>query len=212
MTKKIREEISHHIGKNKKIDVARLSFDKLEVKKDLRLKFIKCGSVYKPSSGHHFEYRFKDIDEANFTLKELMMFDIEGRLSVNEKRKVVIIYLVDADSIMDVLKLLGANESLKKYREIVEYNQKIKDTNRKVNFETANIKKSANASLKQLDDIKKLLKRYNIDSLDTDLRIVIKARLKYKTLSLSELSEKIGNVSKNTLNHRFRKIRKMLGE
>lgn len=208
----MREEISHHIGKNDKVDSSRLTFDKLEVKKDLRLKFIKCGTIYKPKNGHHFEYRFKDIDDANFTLKELMMFDVGCRLSVNEKRKVIIVYIVDASNIMTILKILGANKSLKEYKKIVDYNETIKETNRKVNFEAANIKKSANASLKQLDSIKKLLKRYSIDELDSDLRVVVKARLKYKTLSLTELADKIGNVSKNTLNHRFRKIRKMLGE
>lgn len=211
-TKKVREEVGHHIGKIKEVDVARLSFDKIEVKKDLRLKFIRCGMVENPSTGHHFEYRFKDFEEANFTLNELLIFGIEGKISINEKRKNIILYIVDAKTIMEMLKLLGAKEALKDYEEIVDYKEKIKNTNRKVNFEAANIRKAANASLKQLEDIKKLLKKYNIDNLDTDLRKLVKARLKYKTLSLTELASKMGNVNKNILNHRFRKIRKMIGE
>lgn len=98
---------------------------------------------------------------------------------------------------------------LKQYKKVSDDKRHIGDTNRLVNFETANIKKSANASLRQLEDIKKLLKKKNINSLDRDLRIVIKGRTKYKTLSLKELADKI-SVSKNALNHRFMKIRKMV--
>ena len=211
-THKIKDEIKHHIGVDEEINVSRLEYDKIEVKKDLRIKFIKYGMVYSPSSCHHLEFRFKSIDTANYTLKELMMFDIEGRLSINEKKKVIILYIVDAKTIMDTLNVLGAVKSLKEYKKVVDYKTKVKDTNRKVNFETANIKRAANASIRQLDDIKKLLKKYDINNLDKDLKVVVKARLKYKTLSVSELATKIGNVSKNVLNHRFRKIRKIIGE
>ena len=207
-TERVREEISHHIGNIKEVDTVRISYDKLEVKKDLRLKFLKCGVVYEPTHGYHLEYRFKNVDEANETLKELVSFDIEGKLSIDEKRKYAIIYMVDAGNIMETLNILGASLSLKYYKKVVNNKKRIGDTNRIVNFETANIKKSANAILKQLDDIKKLLKKYDIRALDTDLKVVIKARNKYKSLNMSELAKKIG-ISKSALNHRFIRIRKM---
>ena len=86
------------------------------------------------------------------------------------------------------------------------------DTNRLVNFETANIKRSTDASLKQLKLIERLLKRYKINSLDDDIKIIVKARLKYKMVSMTELAEKIGNISKSAINHRFIKIKSLLGE
>lgn len=211
ITQKAKEEISHHISKNRKSQIEKISYDDIEAKNDLRLKFIEHGLICEPSYGYHFEYRFKNIDDANKTLNELLYFGIEGKMSVNEKRKEVIIYIVDVQSIMKVLKLLGANETLKEYKKIQEEKKKIADTNRKVNFETANIKKTANAALRQCEDIKKLLKRYDINSLDSDIRLIVKARSKYKTLSLTELADKIG-ISKSVINHRFRKIRKLIGE
>ena len=207
-TERVREEISHHIGKNKELDESRLSYDNLEVKKDLRLKFIKCGVVYEPTRGYHLEYRFKSVDEANDTLKELVGFNIEGKLSIDEKRKYAIIYIVDANTIMETLSVLGASLSLKYYKKVVDEKKRIANTNRIVNFETANIKKTANAILRQLDDIKKLLKKYDIRALDADLKIVIRARNKYKSLNMEELAKKIG-ISKSALNHRFIRIRKM---
>ena len=207
-TERVSEEISHHIGKVKVVDEARLSYDKLEVKKDLRLKFLKCGVVYEPTHGYHLEYRFKSVAEANDTLKELISFDIDAKLSIDDRRNYAIIYIVDANTIMETLNILGAGLSLKYYKKVVDNKKKRGDTNRIVNFETANIKKTANAILKQLDDIKKLLKKYDIRALDTDLKIVIRARNKYKSLNMSELAKKIG-ISKSALNHRFIRIRKM---
>ena len=209
-TKRAREEISHHIGRYDTVDPSRVSFDKLEVKKDLRIKFIKAGLLYDPRREYHLEYRFKNIDDANITLKELAVLNIRGKLSINEKRNVIVIYIVDVETIIKNLKMLGADNTLKQYMKVMDDKKRIGNTNRRVNFETANIKKSANASLKQLDDIKKLLKKRDLNSLDTDLRVAIKARTKYKTLSLAELAEKIGGVSKNALNHRFMKIRRMV--
>ena len=210
-TKKVREEISHHIGKFKTVEESRLTFDRLEIKKDLRLKFIRCGMIYDPKRGYHLEYRFKTIDEANITQKELATLDIEGKMSLSEERKVALIYIVDSKTIMEVLKQLGALKSLKEYTKVINEKRKIGNTNRIVNFETANIKKSANATLKQLEDIKKLQKKYDINTLDNDIRLVIKARTKYKTLGLTELADKL-KITKSALNHRFIKIRKLIGE
>lgn len=207
-TERVREEISHHIGKTREVDEVRLSYDKLEVKKDLRLKFLKCGMVYEPTRGYHLEYRFKSVDEANDTLKELVGLDIEGKLSIDDRRKYAIIYIVDANTIMKTLSILGASLSLKYYKRIVDNKKRRGDTNRIVNFEAANIRKTANAILKQLDDIKMLLKKHDIRALDTDLKVVIRARSKYKSLNMTELAKKIG-ISKSALNHRFIRIRKM---
>ena len=210
-TKKAKEEISHHVAKNKILKSSKISYNEIEVKRSLREKFLEHGMICEPSYGYHLEYRFKNIDDANDTLDELMIFDISGKISINEKRNDVTIYIVDAETVMKTLKILGANATLKEYKRTVDEKKKIADTNRKVNFETANIKKTANAAIRQLDDIKKLLKKYDLNSLDSDLRIVVKTRNKYKRLSLSELAEKIG-VSKSVINHRFIKIRKMIGE
>ena len=210
-TKKVREEVGHHILKYEVVDLSKASFDKVEIKKDLRIKFVKNGMLYNPNIGHHFEYRFRNINVANQTLQELSLFGISGKISLNEKKKVAVVYVADASTIMQILKLLGATNSLKEYKKITDYNAKVKETNREVNFETANIRKSVNAGLKQVQEIKKLVKKKSIKELDRDLQVVVKARLKYQTISLTELADKL-SISKSALNHRLIKIRKLLGE
>ena len=112
---------------------------------------------------------------------------------------------------MALMKLLGCQDTLKTYKKVYEYKKRAKETNRQVNFEAANIKRSADAALEQVNLIEKLLKKKKIETIDVDLRTVIRARMKYKRISMSELAEKI-NISKSAINHRFIRIRKLLGE
>lgn len=210
-TKKVKEEIERHVGKKENIDLAKVSFDKVVVKKDLRVKFLKHGTIYNPKKGYHLEYSFKDHSMANITIKELALYDLTAKLSINNQNRYVV-YIVDRETIMNTLRLLGAMESYKEYKKVSEYKEKIKETQALVNFEAANISKTVNAGLSQLEDIKKILKKKKLIYLDENLQQVIKMRQKYPTISLTELSEKMGNVSKSALNHRFIKIRKMAKE
>lgn len=211
-TKEVRDEVRKHVPKNFTFNFVKASYDIIEVKKDLRKKFINYGYINDPNFDHHFEYRIKNLKEANVTLQELSICGIPSKLSYKKSVGYYSVYITDAVNIIKLLKILGANESLKKYKKIYEFNLKAKDTNRLVNFETANIKRSTDASLKQLKLIKRLLKKYKINSLDDDIKIVVKARLKYKMVSMTELAEKIGNISKSAINHRFIKIKNLLGE
>ena len=208
----VKDEIKKHVSKNFKFNFIKASYDLTEVKKDIRKKFIDNGFVYSPEVGHHLEFKFKELNDANITLQELSICDIPSKISYKEKTNCYYVYITDAKNILKTLKILGSNHSLKHYNDIYEYNLKAKDTNRKVNFEAANIKRSTDAAVKQLKLINKLLKKRKISELDDDIKIVVKARLKYKMASMNELSEKIGNISKSAINHRFLKIKKILGD
>ena len=210
-TKKVKDEISKHISKDYQVDLSKASFDKLEIKKDLRVKFLKCGMLYDPNSAHHLEYRFRNLKSANTTLQELSIYGIPGKLSVNDEKKVATVYVGDAVNVMSLMKLLGCQATLKVYKRIYDYKQRALETNRQVNFEAANIKRSADAALEQVRLIERLLKKKKLESIDSDLRTVIKARMKYKRVSMSELAAKI-NITKSAVNHRFIRIRKLLGE
>ncbi len=210
-TKKVKDEVSKHIKKNYQVDLSKASYDKLEVKKDLRLKFLECGMIYDPNNAHHLEFRFKSLKAANITLQELSIYGIPGKISINDDRKVAVVYVGDTSNVMALMKLLGCQDTLKTYKRVYEYKKRAKETNRQVNFEAANIKRSADAALEQVNLIEKLLKKKKIETIDVDLRTVIRARMKYKRISMSELAEKI-NISKSAINHRFIRIRKLLGE
>lgn len=211
-TKEVRDEVKKHVPKNFTFNFVKASYDIIEVKKDLRKKFLDYGYINDPRYSHHFEYKINNLKEANITLQELSICGIPSKLSYKKSIDCYSVYIADATNILKLLKVLGANESLKKYKKIYDFNLKAMDTNRLVNFETANIKRSTDASLKQLKLIERLLKKYKINSLDDDIKIIVKARLKYKMVSMTELAEKIGNTSKSAINHRFIKIKSLLGE
>ena len=130
-TKIVKEEVSKHVSKNFEFNFVKASYDKSEVKKDLRKKFIECGMIYNPKVLHHLEFRLKKLKLANLTVQELAVCDISSKITYNSDRKVYIVYIVDANSVMETLKVLGASDTLKKYKEIYEYNMRAKETNRK---------------------------------------------------------------------------------
>ena len=83
--------------------------------------------------------------------------------------------------------------------------------NRLNNCEQANVDKMISTSFMQVQDIELLKKSGTFDLLDEKLKEVCIYRLKYKDVSLSELSDIIsletGNsITKSGLHHRFKKI------
>lgn len=210
-TKKVKDEISKHINKNYKVDLSKATYDKLEIKKDLRIKFLNGGMIYDPNEAYRIEFRFKNLIEANTTLQELSIYGIPGKISINNKKNMVTVYVGDASNVLELMKVMGCLTTLKTYKRIYEYKNKIKNTNRRVNFEVANIKRSAEAALSQVSLIEKILKKKKLESIEEDLRVVMKARMKYKRISMAELADKI-NISKSAINHRFIRIKKLLGD
>lgn len=170
--------------------------------------FLDYGSIINPELGHRVEFRLKTLEDANDLVLRLSDNDIPGKLSLS-KKNVYLVYLVDARSIINLLMILGAKDCLDYYNEVAMYKDMIKDTNRQVNFELANIRKSSEAAVGQLNDIKKLLKKYKLKDLEDDIISTIKYRKKYPDISLSDLAKKM-KISKSALNHRLIKIRNMI--
>jgi len=101
------------------------------------------------------------------------------------------------------------------YEDIRIYRDHKNMTNRLNNCEQANVDKIIMTSTAQIKDIEKLKKYDMIDLLDEKIQELIEYRLKYPESSLQELSEIIsletGNkITKSGLNHRFRKIKKIV--
>ena len=79
--------------------------------------------------------------------------------------------------------------------------------NRLVNCDTANLKKSVNASLKQIENIKLIDAKIGLEKLPVRLREVARLRLENPDSSLKELGEMMATpMGKSGVNHRLRKI------
>lgn len=81
------------------------------------------------------------------------------------------------------------------------------NVNRKVNCETANINKTVNAAVKQMDDIIYIRDTVGLHRLPENLEETAMVRLEYPQASLKELGALLSTpVGKSGVNHRLRKI------
>ncbi|RYD07158.1 hypothetical protein N752_00825 [Desulforamulus aquiferis] len=82
--------------------------------------------------------------------------------------------------------------------------------NRLVNCETANLNKTVNAAVRQLDNIKYLAETIGLSKLPKSLREAAELRLQYPDVSLKELGELWDPpVGKSGVNHRMRKLERL---
>ena len=79
--------------------------------------------------------------------------------------------------------------------------------NRIVNCETANLSKTVNAAVRQVENIKLIQETIGISSLPENLQEIAKIRIEYEDMTLKELGEMLEPpIGKSGVNHRLRKI------
>ena len=85
--------------------------------------------------------------------------------------------------------------------------------NRRVNCETANINKTVNAAVKQMEDIKLIEKKTGLENLNEGLAEIARLRLQYPEATLKELGMMLNpQVGKSGVNHRLRKLSEIANE
>ena len=98
----------------------------------------------------------------------------------------------------------GAFMNLENVRILKEMRNSV---NRKVNCETANINKTVNAAVKQMEDIKRIRDTIGFDNIPEPLAEIAQARLDYPEATLKELGTYLDPpVGKSGVNHRLRKL------
>jgi len=123
------------------------------------------------------------------------------------------IYLKDAGEIADVLKLLGAFNSLMEFENARILKEVSENVNRKVNFEAANINRTVKASVRQQEDILLIKEMIGLERIESGLRELAEQRLQYPDASLEELSRGLSTpIGKSGVNHRLRKLARIARE
>ena len=141
-----------------------------------------------------------------------MMAEMMNKYNLGAKetarRSGYIVYIKEAEKIADFLQLIGATNSMLKFEDIRIVRDMRNSVNRLVNCENANMNKVANASTKQIENIKFIEEKLGLDSLPKKLRDVAITRMNNQEVSLKELGEIIpgGPISKSGVNHRLHKI------
>lgn len=161
-----------------------------------------CGSGYHMefvSQSHNFLLEFSNI---------LAEYNIIGKIF--ERKNSFVFYMKDVNTIQDLLALVGANNSVLDLSNEIITRELRNKVNRQVNCINANINKTVEASLKQVNAINTIINTIGLDSLSEDLQEVAVLRLANQEESLDELL-KLSTIqlTRSGLNHRFRKLIKI---
>ena len=157
------------------------------------------------NSGYHMEWVVQSLSQAEKIADLLAQLGIICRTV--ERGETEVVYIKEADSIATVLGLFGAVKSLLEFENQRAGRQMRNLVNRQANCISANIDKSINAALVQLDAIETIKNTVGLESLPDNLLDVALARLANPEGSLSEICEVLPvKVSKGAVSQRFKKI------
>lgn len=177
----------------------------------IRGAFLASGSISDPRKGYHFEIVCQDQKKAEQLQAIIRSFDIDAKIVMRKKSHVV--YVKEGAQIVDILAVMEANVALMDLENIRILKEMRNSVNRKVNCETANINKTVNAAVKQIEDIKLIRKTIGFDSLNEGLAQIAELRLQYPESTLKELGLMLApQVGKSGVNHRLRKLSEIADE
>ena len=171
----------------------------------LRGIFLVRGSLISPVRGHHLEIALPTQEQASLVRK---LIAGEGLKSGMVKRRSAwVVYLKDADDISQFLALLGATRSVLRYEEIRLQKTVKSSVLRQMNMYKANLSRSFESSVKQIEDILLLDEEIGLKRLPRALREIAEARLNNPELTMEELGQTLNPpISKSAVNHRIRRI------
>ncbi len=177
----------------------------------LRGAFLGGGSVSAPEKSYHLEIETHYHDLARDLLQLFEDEQLAARSVVRKSN--FVIYMKDSEEIADALTALGATDSaLALYAIKVEKDMK-NQINRRVNCETANLTKTANAAAIQIQAINKLLNSFKAADLTPPLAELAKLRLENPEASLTELGTMLTEpISKSGVNRRLKKLIQLADE
>lgn len=171
----------------------------------LRGAFLSCGTASDPNKSYHIEFVVPFKTLSMDLLKILNDYGIKAKHMV--RRYVNVIYVKDSESIEDLLTLMGAQLAALEIMNIKIYKDLRNLTNRRNNFESANLSRTVYASFDQVSAIEKLKESGALSELPDDLKQVAAIRAENPDASLREIGEMCSPVmSRSAVNHRLKKL------
>mgnify|MGYP004653174975 CR=1 FL=1 len=176
-----------------------------QIKWLIRGTYLGSGSINNPEKKYHMEIGISKKNDAERIIEYLKKYDIKSNMT--EKNGEYAIYLKDGEEISKFLALIGANKAVLKFEEIRVQREMNNKINRIVNCETANLNKTINASIEQIEAIRKLKDTGKFEKMEDPLKEIAELRLEYPNASLIELGKMLKKpVGKSGVNYRLRKI------
>ncbi len=173
--------------------------------------FLGGGSISNPEKTYHLEFVTHDEDYANELSNLINSYKLNSK--VIQRKNSFVIYLKEGEQIVDLLNIIGAHNALLELENIRIMKEMRNNVNRIVNCETANLSKTVNAAVRQVESIKLIESEIGLDRLPKNLKEVARIRLEFPDESLKELGAMLNPpVGKSGVNHRLRRIEKIADE
>ena len=168
--------------------------------------FLGAGSINNPNKTYHLEINLSTKNNMEFLDEILKQCNIRCKKLENNNS----IYLKDGEEISAIIALFGASSSVLKFEDIRVQKEMSGKVNRIVNCQTANLNKTLNASVEQIDAIRRLQQSNKFNNLDDNLKEIALLRLEYPDMSLVELGKKLKEpLGKSGVNYRLKRIIKI---
>ncbi|AKN32861.1 sporulation regulator WhiA [Clostridium carboxidivorans P7] len=177
----------------------------------IRGAFLGGGSVSNPEKTYHLEFVTHDNEYADDLSSLINQYGLNSK--VIQRKSSFIVYIKEGEQIVDLLNIISAHSSLLELENVRIMKEMRNNVNRLVNCETANLSKTVNAAVRQVESIKIIQKEIGLTRLPKNLREIAELRLNYPDESLKELGEMLNPpVGKSGVNHRLRRIEKIAEE
>ena len=174
----------------------------------LRGAFLCCGTVTDPNKEYHLEFVVPYSNLAKDLLVALQMCGVERlQPGLTNRKGSFVVYSKGMEQVTDLLTYLGAPAAAMELMQVKMLKEVRNQINRRTNFETANLDKTASAAARQVLAIQKIAESTGLGELPEELRELAELRLQNPEMSLRELGESLSPpLSRSGVNHRLQRI------
>lgn len=167
--------------------------------------FLGGGSIADPEKRYHFEFVTTHYLISEDMKQILETFDIHAKNVTRQSKYVT--YLKDSETICDLLTMMGSHSCVLDIYNTKIYKEIKNQANRVTNFESANITKVVDASIRQVEAIRTIEQYRGLESLEPQLEEIARLRLQNPDISMLELGQLLTPaIGKSGVNHRMRKL------
>lgn len=217
-TKEDRQKILSYFGYTGKELSLRVNLSNLEQSNNdccsrafLRGAFLVCGSVTDPEKDYHIELSVTKAKLCDDLLQIIDDIGLKAKKIIRNNSYVI--YSKDAESVEDFIGTMGANNAFLTVMQTRAMKNIKNQINRRSNFESANMSRSIEAGLKQVNLIEEILKKISLNDMTKDLAALCKLRLDNPELSLDEIGKMmVPELSRSAVSRRFKKLEKIAEE
>ncbi|MBR6551861.1 MAG: DNA-binding protein WhiA [Clostridia bacterium] len=168
--------------------------------------FLICGNITNPEKEYHLEFNISRIKLAS------EFFSVLNEINLNMKtltrNNTQLIYCKESETIEDCLGKIGATKSFFVLMETKAMKQVKNKINRRTNFEAANLSRTIEAGMAQIELIEHILSKIKLTDMTEDLAELCTLRLENPEASIDELGKMMSTpLSRSAVSRRLKKLK-----